>query len=68
MKIETGYLYHIKDNFFDVVNDDNLMSNHERGNHHSRIWRTGRPFNGKDSCILRNHGGHGGYMDAFIRS
>lgn len=29
MKIETGYLYHIKDEFFDVVNDNNLMSNHE---------------------------------------
>ncbi len=31
MKIETGYLYHIKDIFFDVVNDENLMTNHERG-------------------------------------
>lgn len=31
MKVQTGYLYHIKDEFFDVVNDDNLMSNHERG-------------------------------------
>lgn len=31
MKIQTGYLYHIKDEFFDVVNDENLMSNHERG-------------------------------------
>ncbi len=31
LKIKTGYLYHIKDEFFDVVNDDNLMSNHERG-------------------------------------
>ena len=31
MKIETGYLYHIKDEFFDIVNDDNLMTNHERG-------------------------------------
>ncbi len=31
MKIQTGYLYHIKDEFFDVVNDSNLMSNHERG-------------------------------------
>ena len=30
MKAETGYLYHIKDEFFDVVNDDNLMTNHER--------------------------------------
>ena len=31
MEIKTGYLYHIKDEFFDVVNDENLMSNHERG-------------------------------------
>jgi len=31
MKIKTGYLYHIKDEFFDIVNDENLMSNHERG-------------------------------------
>ncbi len=31
MKIQTGNLYHIKDEFFDVVNDDKLMTNHERG-------------------------------------
>ena len=31
MKIMTGYLYHIKDEYFDVVHDDNLMANHERG-------------------------------------
>lgn len=31
MKIQTGYLYHIKDEFFEVVNDDSLMTNHERG-------------------------------------
>ena len=31
MKIQTGYLYHIKDEYFDVVNDDTLMTNHERG-------------------------------------
>ena len=31
MKIETGYLYHIKDEFFDIINDENLMTNHERG-------------------------------------
>ena len=32
MKIETGYLYHIKDEFFDIIDDENLMTNHERGN------------------------------------
>lgn len=31
MKVKTGYLYHIKDKYFDVVNDENLMQNHERG-------------------------------------
>lgn len=31
MEIKTGYIYHIKDEFFDVVNDDSLMTNHERG-------------------------------------
>ena len=31
MKIKTGYLYHIKDEYFDIVNDDSLMQNHERG-------------------------------------
>lgn len=31
MQVKTGYIYHIKDEFFDVVNDDNLMTNHERG-------------------------------------
>lgn len=31
MEVRTGYLYHIKDEFFDLVNDKNLMTNHERG-------------------------------------
>ena len=31
MEIKTGYLYHIKDDFFDIVNDEKLMTNHERG-------------------------------------
>lgn len=31
MKVQTGYLYHIKNEYFDIVNDDNLMINHERG-------------------------------------
>ena len=34
MKIETGYLYHIKDDFFEKINDKNLMINHDKG--HSR--------------------------------
>lgn len=31
MKIQTGYIYHIKDEFFNIVNNENLMTNHERG-------------------------------------
>jgi len=31
MKVQTGYLYHIKNEFFDVVDDERLMTNHERG-------------------------------------
>ena len=31
MQVQSGYLYHIKDKFFEVVNDDKLMTNHERG-------------------------------------
>lgn len=31
MELKTGYLYHIKDDFFDIVGDDSLMANHERG-------------------------------------
>ncbi|MBQ9834175.1 MAG: hypothetical protein IJO33_03180 [Bacilli bacterium] len=31
MKIQPGYLYHIKDEFFYIVDDKTLMQNHERG-------------------------------------
>ena len=31
MKIETGYIYHIKDEFFDNIKDGGLMINHENG-------------------------------------
>ena len=31
MKIETGYIYHIKDEFFDKITDKGLMINHENG-------------------------------------
>lgn len=30
IEIKTGYLYHIKDEYFDDLNDENLMANHER--------------------------------------
>ncbi len=31
MQVQTGYIYHIKDEFFDKINDDGLMINHENG-------------------------------------
>ena len=31
MTIQTGYIYHIKDDFFDKINDKGLMINHENG-------------------------------------
>ena len=34
MKVQTGCIYHIKDEFFDKINDEGLMINHENG--HSR--------------------------------
>lgn len=30
-EIKTGYLYHIKDEYFGVVTDENLIQNHEKG-------------------------------------
>ena len=34
MEVKTGYIYHIKDDYFNKVNDKGLMINHENG--HSR--------------------------------
>ena len=31
LEIKTGYIYHIKDTFFDKINDKGLMINHENG-------------------------------------
>ena len=31
MEIKTGCIYHIKDEFFDRINDKGLMINHENG-------------------------------------
>lgn len=31
MKVKTGYIYHIKDEFFNRINDKGLMINHENG-------------------------------------
>ena len=46
MKIETGYIYHIKNDFYDIVNDKGLMINHE--NNRSRPTY----FTIKDNDIL----------------
>lgn len=46
MKVQTGYIYHIKDEFFDKINDKGLMINHENG--HSRPTY----FTIKDNDIL----------------
>ena len=31
MEVKTGYIYHIKDEFFDKIKDNGLMINHENG-------------------------------------
>ncbi len=31
IKVQTGYIYHIKEDFFDKINDKGLMINHENG-------------------------------------
>ena len=31
MEIKKGYVYHIKEEYFDVVKDKTLMRNHENG-------------------------------------
>ena len=31
MEVKTGFIYHIKDEFFDKINDNGLMINHENG-------------------------------------
>ena len=41
MEIKTGYLYHIKDEYFDVVDDDSLMQNHEKGKKRSTQRKKG---------------------------
>lgn len=31
MEVKKGYVYHIKDEYFDIVQDATLMRNHENG-------------------------------------
>lgn len=46
MQIQTGYIYHIKDEFFDKINEKGLMINHENGRTRSTY------FTIKDNEIL----------------
>lgn len=46
MEIKTGYIYHIKDEFFDLFNNSGLMHNYELG--HARPTY----FTIKDNDIL----------------
>ncbi len=38
MKIQQGYSYHIKDEFFNMVRDKYLMSNKENGNYRPHFY------------------------------
>ena len=50
MEIRQGYSYHIKDEFFDMVQDKYLMSNKENGNHRPHFYaiqdKKIKPFTG----------------------
>ena len=37
MQIDVGYFYFIKDSFFDIMDDPELMKNKESGNKRPRI-------------------------------
>ena len=38
MEILQGYAYHIKDSYFELVNDDNLMQNKEKGSYRPTLY------------------------------
>ncbi len=38
MEIHQGYSFHIKDEFFDIVQDKYLMSNKENGNYRPHFY------------------------------
>lgn len=38
MKVQQGYSYHIRDDFFDLVKDKYLMSNKEDGNYRPHFY------------------------------
>lgn len=38
MKLQQGYSYHIKDEFFDLVDEKNLMSNKEKGKYRPHFY------------------------------
>lgn len=39
MEVTQGYSYHIKDEFFDMIQDKYLMSNKENGNYRPHFWQ-----------------------------
>ena len=39
MEVTQGYSYHIKDEFFDEIQDKYLMSNKENGNYCPHFWQ-----------------------------
>ncbi len=52
MEVETGFIYHIKDDFFDGNNDKGLTFNHENGHARSTYFT----IKDKDilwSCLLK---------------
>lgn len=38
MEIQQGYSYHIKDEYFDIIQDNSLMSNKENGNYRPHYY------------------------------
>lgn len=38
MEIRPGYSYHIKNEFFDMIQDNSLMSNKENGNYRPHFY------------------------------
>lgn len=38
MEIKEGYAYHIKDSYFDRMQDDKLMKNKEAGNYRPTLY------------------------------
>ena len=57
MQVQTGYIYHIKDDFFDKINDKRLMINHENGKTRPTYFtiKDKEIFNNKEILSTINH-------------